>query len=280
MKRRGFIFLDAFGLIGASTVMLLVGVAAVQVTGGSSEAKLVRCLTNLKATSTGMGAYKAANNDRTPVIRSAPSTTAGVNAAPTAETATDDEYGSAGVQSAWTVLGDQGMQNVWLMIQSGDLKESVFKCPGDKDWEVRDSELKFGWTSSYQFSYSIQWPYAKDAAGNRNPAPFSADIRGDVAVLGDRNPGAPAEGEEFVPSNHPLDGTNVLAGDTPQTIRDSSVIFSGEDDIYTAQATVGDWDEDPIYGGMPKNKTDTSLTLSPRDDDEAEADVDAPAADG
>ena len=219
------------------------------------RAHAVKCLANLKVISMGVMVYKVDNNDRTPVMRRQPASDADVNAVPTGANATNADYGDTG----WVELGDQGMQNVWLMIQSGDLKENVFHCPGDAGLDPRDVRERYGWTSPNQFSYAIQWPYKWSADERRNEAPFVATMNRSMATFADRNPGVPDR--DPMPSNHPAAGTNALVGDSPTELDKSRVPLGGGmfDSIYTNDAG------EP--GGMPLNRTDISMTLAPRADE-------------
>jgi len=145
---------------------------------------------------------------------------------------------------------------VWLLIATRHAPVSVFHCPGDTERQERTSDATFGWSSPYEYSYSIQYPYRTDASKtNRNPASLTGNLQ-DMVIFADRNPGGPV-GPGRVPSNHP--GTNTLW-------TDGTVKYFGSD----KRSTVGA-DGDEIYaniggvpGGMPEGPADTSLTLTGR----------------
>jgi prepilin-type N-terminal cleavage/methylation domain-containing protein/prepilin-type processing-associated H-X9-DG protein len=230
----------------------------------------MRCKTNLKSIGTGVVTYKSANRERTPVMRTKPNFDGDVNLSPTSTTGSDAKYGEYFLDNTdpdnpitrtedWSVLEDNGMQNVWLMIASASTKEKAFECSADFDYVRRGTAYKFGWTSPNEYSYSIQWPYARSAAGDLNPAPFKARLE-NVIVFADRNPGGPVS-KHRPPSNHPKYGVNVLwAGGSVETYHDkknpNSLAGYGNDEIYTNAAGVP--------GGFPQNVEDTSLNFSPR----------------
>ena len=196
----------------------------------------------------------------------------GANGTPTEANQTDYDLGGPDRQRTyrdateseitWEILGDQAMQNVWLMMETGHLAdEKVFRCGGDRSWQRRDKEVaEYGWTDPHQYSYGMQWPYQADAAGNINPAPLGAP---NTVMMADLNPGGPVS-KSRPPSNHPKLGTNFLFSDahvassprerSPRRMV-STLGFEG-DEIYTNAAGVA--------GGLPQSATDTSITLSGR----------------
>ena len=232
------------------------GIAApTTLAGPLGRAQNVQCITNLRAIGLGVASYKASNRAHTPVLRKLPSTDAGVNAAPTPDTVTDEKY----AENNWSQLGDQGMQNVWLMLADNTIPQTAFKCPGDAGYEQRTATATYGWSSPTQYSYSIQWPYGCDAnREQRNLAAFTATLE-EVAVFADRSPGGPVD-RDRAPSNH--SGTNVLwASGSVQYfgIADRSTVGHRDDEIYTNAKGVA--------GGIPQGVQDTSLTLTGRADD-------------
>lgn len=272
MKRKAFTLLELLVVIGI--IGILVGILAPQLGKMMAKAKRTRCLTNLKAISTGMGAYKADNDDRMPVMRRKPASDAAVNAAPDAGAGADEEYASGddtaddpattdvdetSTREDWVALGDQAMQNVWLMIMSGDLKDNVFRCPADKDYSARQSDYNFGWNDPKQYSYGIQWPYAYAADGTtKNKAAFSSDLDGSVTTFADMLPDqveGSGVGADFTNGEEPMHGKlgfNFLAGDTPQEYSskvDSDAGYAG-DDIYLGGSG-------QLAGGMPGGTADT-----------------------
>ncbi len=215
-------------------------------------AQLGACKSNLKGIHTAIKMYETAENGL-PVMRVRPSSNTAVNAIPITETVSDQPYSEAG----WDELGDQAMQNMWLLIANNNIHEAGFHCPADMYWEPRDSEHAYGWTNSCQYSYSIQWPYEADAEGNANPAPFQTPMDEDLIIMADRNPGGPV-GEFRPPSNHGDQGTVVVTWrGTVSHQEDNSLAGIDGDDIYT--------NADGEPGGMPVNEHDTSLSISPRE---------------
>jgi hypothetical protein len=210
------------------------------------------CLSNLRSIHIALKMYETSEN-RLPMVRYQPSSDAGVNAAPTAANATNSRYG----ESSWDELGDQAMQTMWLLIQNSNIGLESFRCPGDAGYQERNASQRYGWTSSNQYSYAIQWPYRTSAADDRNPAQFRSNMPEYLVIMADRNPGGPV-GEDRPPSNHPLVGT-------------STVVWSGTIEGYGPANSRAGIDNDDIYtnangeaGGMPISDEDTSLTLSPR----------------
>jgi hypothetical protein len=221
-----------------------------------------RCATNLKAIGTGVVTYKAANKERAPVMRDRPTFDASVNVSPMSTTGCDEMYGmnEDGTTEDWSALGDNAMQNVWLMIESAVVKESAFQCPADADYQERPRDYRFGWTSSYQYSYSMHWPYPYSADLKRNPAPFNARLE-NVILFADRNPGGPV-GAMHPPTNdhYGMRVTTLWASGRVEEHLDednpNSLAGYGDDDVYTN--ALG------IPGGMPQHEHDTSLNISPR----------------
>jgi hypothetical protein len=216
-----------------------------------------RCATNLKAIGTGVVTYKAANKERAPVMRDRPTFDASVNVSPMSTTGCDEMYGmnEDGTTEDWSALGDNAMQNVWLMIASAVVKERAFQCPLDKDYQPRSATYRFGWTSPYEYSYSTHWPYAESAGGDANPAPFNAQLDGRIVLFADHNPG-PLDPEG---RGHAKHGPNVLRADGSGdwgAKRSTTPTGIDGDEIYTNAAGV--------VGGIPQNEYDTSLNLSPR----------------
>jgi competence protein ComGC len=267
--RRGLTLLEL--LIIIAVIGILIGILGPQCGPPHYPGHLraTRCQSNLKAIGTGVVTYKAANREQTPVMRDRPTYDANVNLAPISTIGCNEKYGMKredGSVEDWALLGDNAMQNVWLMISSAVVKEKAFECPGDEGHErrvTRDAsappQFTFGWTSPYQYSYSMHWPYLYSADLTRNPAPFNAKLE-NVVIFADRNPGGPV-GKDRPPSNHSTLGTNVLyAGGSVEHHLDeknpNSRAAYDEDDIYTN--AIG------IPGGIPQHEYDTSLNLSPR----------------
>ena len=212
------------------------------------------CQANLNGIGKAVTLYMFQNNDRAPMIKPNETVGGGANSAPTWANRTDDDYDTG----QWeTALGDQAMQNVWLLIKEGLVPADTFQCPADRDWEERAAFTGYGWTSAYEYSYGMHWPYVLDAQGYRNPAPFSDALDGSAVIFADRNPGGPV-GPAVLPSNHPNTGTGYLlfSGVVQWRHADDSACGIGGDEIYTNATGVA--------GGRPQSKTDTSISLSGR----------------
>jgi prepilin-type N-terminal cleavage/methylation domain-containing protein len=287
MRRKAFTLLELLVVIGI--IGILVGILGPQLGKVMKQARLTRCKTNLKAIGTGVVTYKSANKEKTPVMRSKPTTDADVNAAPT--TGSDDKYGvstteddgtgtgtNVTTKEDWSDLGDSAMQSVWLMIASASTKEKAFECPSDTEYEKRGTEYKFGWTSPFQYSYGLQWPYQYSASDVRNQAAFTATLE-NVIVFADANPCPEGsnvgidDGMADGPIMHEELGINVLwAGGSVETYDGEgdgdSLAGYGNDDIYLGgPAGTG------VSGAMPESvagntdydaTTDTSITSSGR----------------
>jgi hypothetical protein len=224
-------------------------------------APFTACQSNLRSIGTAMAAYREENDGQMPVFRARPMVSdAAVNEAPSG--GSDNEFGERredGTYEDWSALNDQAMQNVWLLVMADAVGEGMFKCPADEDWVERPADApKYGWSSPYQYSYSMQWPYSQDAEGNTNPARLGSPS---TIMMADFNPGGPVS-ESRRPSNHPKNGLNVA-------------LASGGADKHTdtTSSTAG-FDNDEIYanaagevGGLPQHRKDTSITLSGREVD-------------
>jgi hypothetical protein len=256
-----------FGLVGAIVLLVIVGIIVAVVVHLGSQLRMVmhysrstKCQSNLKSIGTVVTTYKSANRQQTPVMRDRPSFDSDVNVSPNDATGCDEMYGTKhedGTIEDWSVLGDNAMQNVWLMIGNAVVKHKAFACPGDMAVQRRPTDYRWGWTSPNQYSFSMQWPYAESADGTPNLAPFNAMLE-NVVIFADRNPGG-ALSTTRPPTNHPKLGTNVLRADG------SVEGFERIDDSHAG------WDLDDIYnnaigipGGAPRFEYDTSLNISPR----------------
>ena len=236
---------------GFAVVSFLPPILRLRDHGGHTRAY---CQANLNGIGKAITLYMFQNNDRFPMIRPNETVGGGANSAPTWANRTDDDYDTGQWEAA---LGDQAMQNVWLMIKEGLVPADTFRCPADRDWEERPTSSRYGWTSAYEYSYGMHWPYVLEAQGDRNPAPFSVDLDGGMVIFADLNPGGPI-GPNRRPSNHPKEGTGYLlfSGTVQWQDPSRSACGIGGDEIYTNAAGVA--------GGRPQSKTDTSISLSGR----------------
>jgi len=221
------------------------------------------CKANLSGIGKSLASYEESHGSL-PLIKPYEAIPNGANSAPTEANQTDYRLGDTSApedEMTWECLGDQAMQNVWLLVTARNVNERIFLCPADRLSERRgDDAAKYGWTDPRQYSYGMQWPYQTDAAGNANPAPFGAP---NTIMLADRNPGGPV-GEVRPPSNHSKYGTNCL-------LWDGSVVFSRREGFPRRTVSTLGFEGDEIYanaageaGGLPQSATDTSITLSGR----------------
>ncbi len=267
MRRNGNGFTLMELLVVVAIIGILVGILVPALAIARQLAQLGACKSNVKGIHTAIKMYETADN-RLPMIRTQPTADADVNGAPDSTTGTDDKLGENG--DDWSDLGDQAMQNMWLLIANNNLGEGGFRCPADQGYEDRESDFKYGWTSPYQYSYGLQWPYARDAGGTRNLAAFQSNMNDGLVILSDWNPclegateGLTEAGEQ--PSNHGSHGTVVLSwAGTVESHKDDSLAGIGGDDIYTggSTGTVGD-----MPGGTADDyeaSEDTSIALPGR----------------
>ena len=153
------------------TVVLAAG-AAIPVAARAQYIGLGRktaCLANLEAHGVAFAAYKEANRGKLPALYVGADPGAALRAPVGTSGGTSWGSPDSGFRSpadraaALSATGSNAMQNMWLIID-GDYMgggEAAYKCPDDRKWSPRaHGSLKFGWTSPYNFSYSIQFPYA------------------------------------------------------------------------------------------------------------------------
>jgi len=273
MRRKAFTLIELLVVIGI--ISILVTMLLPELNKIRASAQYTTCEANLRGLSTAINSYNQ-RDERMPMIKKAPSDDADVNSAPDSTNATDTLFGEEGeADNDWEVLGDQAMQNMWLLIMNRDVDVEILRCPADGDWESRSQDdPQYGWTSPFQYSYGIQWPYSMNASDVRNPAPFK--LQGGVRLMADWNPriAGDTEGvtEDVPPSNHPTIGTNyMLASGGVNGWRDNKNSNAGVngDDIYTAGP-----EDSEVAGDMVttvasppqgyRTADDTSITLSGR----------------
>jgi hypothetical protein len=234
------------------------------------------CRNNLKSLGVGLLQYSGTSDENGPfpiLDRTFTNPHAELNA----NTGTDDPNLCSG---GWFVqgrtpspLGQNAMQNMWLLIKAGLAEERHFRCPLDRGWTPRpnapgkQAPWKYGWTDLSQFSYGIQYPY--DPNGNSNPAcPFNkwSTLDEKLVIMADRNPGG-SVGPGRKPSNHP-DGEAVLyrglSADFYESTQDSKASYHN-DDIYVNNH--GQPGAIPVYKGdsghLETGMEDVSITPYP-----------------
>ena len=243
--------------------VLLSALLLPKMTQARSLAKRAACMANLNGVGKSILLYEETTRGQYPLFQQQEQRPGGVNMPPTSVTTTN-----AGAGQWPAVMGDTPMQNAWLLIQEDLISEQGFHCPADSDYQPRTAAGgpigRYGWNSPYNYSYGMHWPYAQDAHGNANPAPFSDDLNGSHVVFADLNPGGPV-GPDRKPSNHAKLGTGFLlaSGSAGWLDGDASVSeFGGSsrsakgDEIYA--------NGDGVAGGLPTSDRDVSIALSGR----------------
>jgi len=288
MRRKAFTLLELLVVIGI--IGILVGILGPRLGAAMAQTRLTRCQANLRTVGMGVVTYKAANKERTPVMRKWPTSDDAVNAAPSSTSGCDDAYGKnveeddgsgTGTTTTqaedWEDLGDNAMQNVWLMIASATVQENAFECPSDNQYEERGTEYRFGWTNAFQYSYGSQWPYQYAADENtRNAAAFTATLE-NVFIFADMSPvgeGSTTGVSEMDLGTHEKLGFNMVdSSGTVSNHKDennpNSLAGFGNDDIYLGgpegSAVAGampEWPETEVDGYEPNY--DTSICSSGR----------------
>ena len=282
MRRKAFTLIELLVVIGI--IGVLVTILLPELNKIYNKARLGACQGNLHTLGVSLATYFE-DEKYMPVIRRQPiNSDEEVNSRPTENNDTDAGYGEPDEEeNDWDVLGDQAMQNVWLMIATAYVDQMVFRCQADSEYEERGMQwLNYGWTSEYQYSYGLQWPYSRNIAGTRNQAGLTGNMTGVVATMADYNPavlddtiGVGETGSDFTdPSNHTKLGTNLLLANGSVKYHNEetdSLAGHGGDDVYT-----GGPEEADIVGAMPeyisdpptgyKADFDTSIALPGRED--------------
>lgn len=216
-RRNGFTLIELMVVIAIIAALAAVLVPAVS--GIVERARFVKCGSNFNTIGKQLRVYDRESAGVFPTVRRAPVNSATkINDSPTDLTATDNW---AEVRDPLlNKLGYCAMQEVWPLIQTGMLNVTAFKCPNDTMWRPRMTELKYGWTSPYQFSYGIQWPYP--GVGNEDTlvattvnkaTPYGKKREDRLVVLADKNPGGQVSAGRKQHSNHPdIGACGVEAG--------------------------------------------------------------------
>jgi len=271
------------GFVGMFAILFVIVVAgAMTLTlGVRPKAHYAACQGNLKGMGMAILVYYD-QTDRMPVYKNFPAADADVSGAPDETNTTDYKLGDTDAppdELDWTILGDQAMQNVWLLVMAKLVDEGIFVCPADRLSEPRGAEAgKYGWTSEFQYSYGMQWPYASDEEDVvRNEAPLGTPNTGmmaDMAPAGlPYGEGNSIDGDTYLPSNHPRIGTNVLLASgavKAHEATDNAEAGSAGDDIYLAgpndsgQAGRMPGSVDAANDALYEADEDTSIALSGR----------------
>lgn len=166
-SKHGFTLIELMVVIAiiAALAALLLPVISDMIDNARARA----CTANLKSHGVAFFTYKQDNQGMLPVLFSHSAGTYKtlaytdkVLAAGTASGTPDDKLVTT--DAIRIAMGSNPMQNVWLVIDGGYVGggEKAYRCPADGKYQARvsDATTKYGWTTAYQFSYSIAMPYA------------------------------------------------------------------------------------------------------------------------
>ena len=264
MRRNGFTLIELLVVIGIISVLLTLLVPAIRM--AQALARKDKCLANLRGIGQAMAVYGETAAGRHPMIdREATDPEAAIPMSGP----TNRRFGEDG--ETWASLGQNAMQNVWLLIQDDLVPEQIFHCPADDTYASRAESAagvgqtwpaKFGWYESANVSYGMHWPYAGDET-DTNPAPLAPTLSASMVILADQNPGG-AVGDGTSVSNHRLLGTAYLMASGGVGFRDTrgdSRCGLHGDDIYTVQDDAGENTDQT--GTMPTGATDSYICLLP-----------------
>jgi prepilin-type N-terminal cleavage/methylation domain-containing protein len=243
-------------LVVIAIIALLVSIMVPTIVRVRDAAKIPVCTANLSAIGKGFVQYASLTGiEQFPIIdANASNPEAPLQAASGGSGSSSDD---ANLLILRDKLGQNAMQNVWLLMTTGVAVEAAFRCPADTGAGERSKDAKrYGWTSLKEFSYGIQYPY--DQTGKVNYGAPWRQIDGGVVIMADRNPGGivdPTKTPSFRHSNHPNSGIATLN-------KNSSVGF-----YYSTGDSLAGKDRDEIYannldvvGGMPDDKADKTRT--------------------
>ena len=259
MRRKGFTLIEL--LVVIAIIALLVTLLLPKLQQARQLARKSTCMANLKGIGTATELYKESFHKGPPIINS--DYMQPEQAIP-ADATTDDNPNET--EGAWDGLGENAMQNVWLLMKEDLLVESGFTCPGDSELTDREGPGgaqpgKYGWSDTDNFSYGMQFPYSEDSLNNQNP--WVDDMNGSVVIFADKNPGGPLS-ITVKPSNHRTLGTAYLIASGSAGFHDErtdSLCGKDGDDIYSIQDINGNtttvnavpFNEDDTYICMPVN---------------------------
>ncbi len=252
MRRKGFTLIEL--LVVIAIIALLVSILMPSLGRARELAKQAACQANLNSVGKAIALYTTSANDQFPVF-----TNAGDANETVATTGSIGELFNGDLE-------EHGMNNVWLLIDEGMVSQAAFRCASDGDWLERTGNDAAGWSDGRNFSYTISWPYAKDASDNPNAAPLTnQNLDGGFAMMADRMPldsdGNPANvGGNVDPSNHFKDGEAVLYKNySVQFYKNTDNSNAGiqNDAIYTNETS-------GTVGGLPETEDDTSMVTPSR----------------
>jgi len=140
-------------------------------------ARYQACMKNLAEHGKSFHNYKTANQNKLPALVRGGNPGQKVDST-TCKGAVDDALSGPKRGEIRTALGTNAMQGMWLIIEAGYMGggERAYKCPGDKDWRSRSipdaqkTDSRFGWTSAFNYSYGIHFPYAATEQTNTGTA--------------------------------------------------------------------------------------------------------------
>lgn len=267
MRRKGFTLIEL--MVVVAIIAILVTILMPSLAKARDLAKKATCQASLNGIGKALALYSAQNDDRTPMMEFDTAYDPDSVDVPDNENQTDDDYDTG----TWVAtLGDNPMQNVWLMIKEGLLPVQGFKCPADSDYENRkatddDSDPdKWGWISPFNYSYGIHVPYRS----GDNPLPFNDNLEGGMVIFADQLPfdadyhkvDKKADPPEK-PSNHAKLGTGYLLFSGMVQWQDPSTSECGlnGDEIYENVVS-------EEAGGVPEGEEDTSIAASGRKGEE------------
>ena len=264
MRRKGFTLIEL--MVVVAIIAILVTILLPSLNKARDLAKRATCQASLNGIGKGLALYMAQNDDRTPMMAFDTAYAPASVAAPTQTNQTDDDY-NAGTWEA--TLGDNPMQNVWLLIKEGLIIEKGFRCAADGLYSDRrsvddDSDPdRWGWISPFNYSYGIHVPYNTE----NNPLPFNANLEGGIVVFADQLPYDSTEYHKvdnkpdppLKPSNHKKLGSGYLLFSGSVQWQDDTMSECGlnGDEIYENAET-------DTPGGIPETDEDTSIAASGR----------------
>lgn len=253
-RTKGFTLIEL--LVVIAIIALLVAILVPTVAKAREMARQASCQANLSAIGKGLIMYKDSQGSF-PLLAATGNPNSLTFGATDLVTTAD-----------WTGVGTNGMQNMWLMIRSGDCGADAFRCPSDSTDKRSATAKKYGFETAKQLSYGIHFPYDGDGT-TANPAKLSdQNLNGGLVIMADRNPGGAVGTSTWKHTNHAPDFVAILKNDTTVSNFKGTTSKAGyaSDDIYVNGANVA--------GGIPSDtgtntavgavnlQTDTSINLT------------------